>query len=96
VVTLPAINVIVVIVLVLYGPGIDAEHCILESIEGHVTVHPLSQLCFVNGEVITKAQRLKQGRMPVTTVCFIDDRLHENQGGLKHSKLHLFYFESLL
>lgn len=47
--------------IILNGPGIDVEHCILESIEGHVTVHPLSQLCFVNGETIDKAHRLKQG-----------------------------------
>ena len=51
----------IVIFLVLNGPGIDAKHCILESIEGHVTVHPLSTLCFVNGEVINQSKRLKQG-----------------------------------
>ncbi|XP_028398519.1 kinesin-like protein KIF16B isoform X2 [Dendronephthya gigantea] len=47
--------------IILNGPGIDAEHCILESIEGHVTVHPLSALCFVNGEVLDQQRRLKQG-----------------------------------
>ncbi|CAB4019103.1 kinesin KIF16B [Paramuricea clavata] len=47
--------------IILNGPGIDAKHCILESIEGHVTVHPLSTLCFVNGEVINQSKRLKQG-----------------------------------
>ena len=51
----------VFVFLVLNGPGIDAEHCILESIEGHVTVHPLSTLCFVNGEAINEQKRLKQG-----------------------------------
>ena len=54
-------NKTTVILLVLNGPGIDAEHCILESVESHVTVHPLSALCFVNGEVIQQAHRLKQG-----------------------------------
>ena len=52
---------VLVFFLVLSGPGIDAEHCILESIEGHVTVHPLSELCFVNGDKLQTQQRLKQG-----------------------------------
>ncbi|XP_046847868.1 kinesin-like protein KIF16B [Xenia sp. Carnegie-2017] len=47
--------------ITLNGPGIESEHCILESIEGHVTVHPLSALCSVNGEVIAESQRLRQG-----------------------------------
>ena len=57
------VHPIIIFFLVLNGPGIDAEHCILESIEGHVTVHPLSTLCFVNGEVIKETKRLKQGMM---------------------------------
>ena len=46
---------------VLRGPGIESEHCILESIEGHVTLHPLAEECCVNGNKMKKSIRLTQG-----------------------------------
>ena len=50
---------------VLSGPGIEAEHCIMESIEGTVILHPIAALCQVNGLPVGKSQRISQGR------CFI-------------------------
>ncbi|KAK2567739.1 Kinesin-like protein KIF16B [Acropora cervicornis] len=38
--------------IVLSGPGVEAEHCIMESIEGTVVLHPIAPLCQVNGDVI--------------------------------------------
>jgi len=47
--------------IVLRGPGIEAEHCILESIEGNVVLHPLAEENHVNGTKIKKPLRLTQG-----------------------------------
>ncbi|XP_015767511.1 PREDICTED: kinesin-like protein KIF16B [Acropora digitifera] len=47
--------------IVLSGPGIEAEHCIMESIEGTVVLHPIAPLCQVNGLPVGKAQRISQG-----------------------------------
>ncbi|PFX18788.1 Kinesin-like protein KIF16B [Stylophora pistillata] len=47
--------------IVLSGPGIEAEHCIMESIEGTVILHPLASLCQVNGLPVGKSQRISQG-----------------------------------
>ena len=47
---------------VLSGPGIEAEHCIMESIEGTVILHPIASLCQVNGLPVGKSQRISQGR----------------------------------
>ena len=46
----------------LSGPGIEAEHCIMESIEGTVILHPIAALCQVNGLPVGKSQRISQGR----------------------------------
>ena len=43
------------------GPGIEAEHCIVESIEGTVILHPIASLCQVNGLPVSKSQRIGQG-----------------------------------
>lgn len=48
--------------LVLRGPGIESEHCILESIEGTVTLHPIAEENCVNGKKIKKPLRLSQGK----------------------------------
>ena len=47
--------------LVLSGPGVESEHCIMESLDGNVILHPLATLCHVNGETVAKPTRLKQG-----------------------------------
>jgi len=47
--------------IVLYGPGIEDQHCILESIEGNVTLQPIAEECFINGNKIKKATKLSQG-----------------------------------
>jgi kinesin family protein 16B len=47
--------------IVLRGPGIEAEHCILESIEGSVTLQPIAEECYVNGNLLKKSVRLSQG-----------------------------------
>ena len=46
----------------LSGPGIEAEHCIMESIEGTVILHPIAALCQVNGLPVGKSQRISQGK----------------------------------
>ena len=46
---------------VLWGPGIETEHCVLESIEGNVTIHPIAEECYLNGNKIKKPTRLSQG-----------------------------------
>ena len=89
----------IVIFLVLNGPGIDAKHCILESIEGHVTVHPLSTLCFVNGEVINKSKRLKQG---MESFCLSQSRFSIHFGKVSYIvynieiTLKIFRYQSFL
>lgn len=47
--------------IVLSGPGVEAEHCIMESIEGTVILHPIASLCQVNGLPVGKSQRISQG-----------------------------------
>jgi len=47
--------------IVLSGPGIEAEHCIMESIEGTVILHPIAAMCQVNGLPVGKSQRISQG-----------------------------------
>eukprot|EP00112_Aurelia_sp_Birch-Aquarium-sp1_P000611 Seg1058.2 transcript_id=Seg1058.2/GoldUCD/mRNA.D3Y31 product="Kinesin-like protein KIF16B" protein_id=Seg1058.2/GoldUCD/D3Y31 len=47
--------------IVLHGPGIESQHCILESIEGNVTLHPIADECYINGTKIKKVTRLSQG-----------------------------------
>ncbi|XP_068717319.1 kinesin-like protein KIF16B [Montipora capricornis] len=47
--------------IVLSGPGIEAEHCIMESIEGTVILHPIAAMCQVNGLTVGKSQRISQG-----------------------------------
>lgn len=47
--------------IVLRGPGIESEHCILESIECLVTLHPIAEECYVNGKQVVKPLRLSQG-----------------------------------
>lgn len=47
--------------IVLRGPGVESEHCILESIEGNVTIHPIAEENYVNGNKVRKSLRLSQG-----------------------------------
>uniref|UniRef100_T2M7P5 Kinesin-like protein KIF16B n=1 Tax=Hydra vulgaris TaxID=6087 RepID=T2M7P5_HYDVU len=47
--------------IVLRGPGVEPQHCILESIEGNVTIHPIAEENYVNGKKVTKPLRLTQG-----------------------------------
>ena len=64
------INILTILILqlsflcssVLSGPGVEAEHCIMESIEGTVILHPIASLCQVNGLPVGKSQRISQGR----------------------------------
>ena len=51
----------ILFIAVLYGPGIDDQHCILESIEGNVTLQPISEECFINGNKVKKVTKLSQG-----------------------------------
>ena len=53
--------IFIFVLLVLRGPGIESEHCLLESIEGTVTLHPIAVECSVNGKTVTKPLRLSQG-----------------------------------
>eukprot|EP00794_Sanderia_malayensis_P019956 gene19956-21910_t len=47
--------------IILHGPGIESQHCVIESIESSVTLHPIAEDCFINGSKIKKATRLSQG-----------------------------------
>lgn len=47
--------------IVLNGVDVEAEHCILELINGVVTLHPLSSHCWINTAQIDKPTRLSQG-----------------------------------
>lgn len=49
--------------LVLHGPGLLSEHCVLENHAGTVTLIPQDgALCSVNGSVVTKPCQLTQGK----------------------------------
>lgn len=50
---------------VLSGPGIEPEHCIMESIEGTVVLHPIASMCQVNGLPVGKSQRISQGGLSI-------------------------------
>ncbi|XP_067371836.1 uncharacterized protein kif16bb [Channa argus] len=48
--------------IVLHGPGLLGEHCVLENRAGTVTLIPQDgALCSVNGSVVTKPSQLTQG-----------------------------------
>ncbi|XP_041865934.1 uncharacterized protein kif16bb isoform X2 [Melanotaenia boesemani] len=48
--------------IVLHGPGLLREHCVLENHAGTVTLFPQDgALCSVNGSVVKDPQQLKQG-----------------------------------
>eukprot|EP00066_Takifugu_rubripes_P012524 XP_011601790.1 PREDICTED: uncharacterized protein LOC101066561 isoform X2 [Takifugu rubripes] len=62
--------------IVLHGPGVLGEHCVLENLAGTVTLIPKEgALCSVNGSVVTGPSQLTQGDSiqlgPVTTLRFI-------------------------
>lgn len=49
-------------IVVLHGPGLLAEHCVLENLAGVVTLFPRDgALCSVNGSVVTGPWQLTQG-----------------------------------
>ena len=48
--------------LVVSGPGIQDEQCIIENNDGFVVLDPFPKaLCLVNDEIIHKRTRLQQG-----------------------------------
>lgn len=50
-------------IVVLHGPGLLAEHCVLENRAGAVTLIPQDgALCSVNGSVVTDPCQLTQGK----------------------------------
>ena len=62
------VNFCAISFLVLHGPGIESEHCIFESIEGNVTIHPIAEENSVNGTKVKKSLRLSQGKKIVQTI----------------------------
>lgn len=49
--------------VVLNGPGVLREHCVLENLAGTVTLIPQEgALCSVNGSVLTGPCQLTQGK----------------------------------
>ena len=60
-------NIKYIFLAVLHGPGIESQHCVLESIEGNVTLHPIADECFINGTKIKKVTRLSQGNIESNT-----------------------------
>lgn len=50
-------------IVVLHGPGLLGEHCVLENRAGTVTLIPQDgALCSVNGSVVTDPCQLTQGK----------------------------------
>lgn len=50
-------------IVVLHGPGLLGEHCVLENRGGAVTLIPQDgALCSVNGSVVTSPYQLTQGK----------------------------------
>lgn len=50
-------------IVVLHGPGLLGEHCVLENRAGTVTLIPQDgALCLVNGSVVTDACQLTRGK----------------------------------
>lgn len=55
----------------LSGPGIEPEHCIMESIEGTVVLHPIASMCQVNGLPVGKSQRISQGGLSIRPIIIL-------------------------
>lgn len=55
----------------LSGPGIEPEHCIMESIEGTVVLHPIASMCQVNGLPVCKSQRISQGGLSIRPIIIL-------------------------
>ncbi|XP_012272219.1 kinesin-like protein Klp98A isoform X2 [Orussus abietinus] len=47
--------------IVLTGPDVEPEHCVVELEEGVATLHPLSAHCWINTAQVDKPTRLSQG-----------------------------------
>ncbi|KAJ8347848.1 hypothetical protein SKAU_G00264370 [Synaphobranchus kaupii] len=45
------------------GPGIEAEHCLIENREGVITLDPCGNLCALDGVPVTKPTLLTQGKI---------------------------------
>uniref|UniRef100_A0AAY5F2F7 FHA domain-containing protein n=1 Tax=Electrophorus electricus TaxID=8005 RepID=A0AAY5F2F7_ELEEL len=43
------------------GPGIEAEHCVIENRGGVITLNPCGHLCSLDGAPVTKPTQLTQG-----------------------------------
>ncbi|KJE97630.1 kinesin family member 1C, variant [Capsaspora owczarzaki ATCC 30864] len=48
-------------VILLDGVGIDRDHCYIAAETDTVTLHPVSEMCFVNGNQVTEPTELHQG-----------------------------------
>ena len=47
---------------VLQGPSVNEEHCVIEHMDGQVTLIPINDaLCTVNGTIVEDPIRLTQG-----------------------------------
>ncbi|NWU99610.1 PHLB1 protein, partial [Upupa epops] len=51
--------------IILQGPGLVAQHCYIENVQGAITLHPCGNACAVDGTVLRRPARLTQG----CTIC---------------------------
>jgi pSer/pThr/pTyr-binding forkhead associated (FHA) protein len=47
--------------IVLTGAGVEPEHCLFESVDGVVTLHPIGSLCCVNRSDVRDSVELIHG-----------------------------------
>ncbi|XP_064029432.1 pleckstrin homology-like domain family B member 1 isoform X5 [Pogoniulus pusillus] len=51
--------------IVLQGPGLAAQHCYIENVQGTLTLHPCGNACAIDGVPLQRPTRLTQG----CTIC---------------------------
>ncbi|NXT74398.1 PHLB1 protein, partial [Zapornia atra] len=51
--------------IVLQGPGLVAQHCYIENVQGTLTLHPCGNACAIDGVPLRRPTRLTQG----CTIC---------------------------
>ncbi|KAM6238230.1 pleckstrin homology-like domain family B member 1 isoform 4-T4 [Porphyrio hochstetteri] len=51
--------------IVLQGPGLAAQHCYIENMQGTLTLHPCGNACAIDGVPLRRPTRLTQG----CTIC---------------------------
>ena len=53
------------------GPGIEAEHCLIENRGGVITLDPCGHLCSLDGVPVIKPTQLTQGSPTADTAAIV-------------------------